>query len=51
MTSRNSLRCLRRRAFERISIMVMFGESSMYNGALAISPSRRVSFTQSSSRI
>ena len=49
-TSLRSLRCLSRRALARISIIVMFGESSMKSGASAISPIRRASFDQSSSR-
>ena len=48
-TSFRSLRCLSRRALARISIIVMFGESSMYSGASATSPIRRASFDQSSS--
>jgi len=46
MISLSSWRCLSRRALARISVIVMFGESSMNNGASLISPIRRASFDQ-----
>ena len=49
MISRRSWRCLSRRALARISIIVMFGLSSMNSGAEETSPILRASFCQSSS--
>ena len=51
MTSLRSLRCLSRRHLARISIIDMFGESSMNSGASATSLIRRASRVQSSSLI
>ncbi len=48
-TSLRSWRCLSRRHLARISIIDMFGESSMNSGALDTSPIRRASRVQSSS--
>ena len=50
-TMRRSWRCLRRRHFDRISIIDMLGESSMKSGASATSLIRRASLAQSSSLI
>ena len=47
--SRRSWRCLSRRALARISIIVMFGESSMNSGEDDTSPILRASRVQSSS--
>src|SRR5215212_9996284 len=47
--SLRSWRCFRRRALARISIIVMFGESSMNIGAEDTSPILRASLAQSSS--
>ena len=49
--SRRSWRCLSRRAFARISIIVRLGESSMNSGASDTSPILRTSLFQSSSLI
>ena len=51
ITRRRSCRCLRRRHFARISIIDMFGESSMNSGASTTSLIRRASRVQSSSLI
>ena len=51
MTSLRSWRCLRRRHLARISIIDMFGESSMNSGASTTSLIRRASRVQSSSLI
>ncbi len=49
MTRRRSWRCLSRRHLARISIIDMFGESSMNSGESATSLIRRASRVQSSS--
>ena len=49
ITSLRSCRCLSRRHLARISIIDMFGESSMNSGASETSPIRRASRVQSSS--
>ena len=51
ITIRRSCRCLRRRHLARISIIDMFGESSMNSGASTTSLIRRASRVQSSSPI
>ena len=51
MTSRRSLRWRRRRALERISIIVRLGESSMNSGASCTWPVLRTIRCQSSSLI
>ena len=51
MTIFRSCRCLSRRHLARISIIDMFGESSMNNGASTTSLIRRASRVQSSSPI
>ena len=51
ITMRKSWRCLSRRHLARISIIDIFGESSIYSGASATSLIRRASLVQSSSLI
>ena len=46
ITMRRSLRCFRRRHFARISIIGMFGESSMNSGASTTSLIRRADRVQ-----